>query len=235
MTVAEIMTQLEALGSEQTKKTWMRHGAKEPYFGVKIGDMKPIQKKVKENYAISMELYDTGNSDAMYLAGLIAEPKKMSKEDLQHWVAQATWYMISEFTVAWVASESAFGWEMGLQWIENEEEKIATAGWATLSSCLSLTHFSPPKDEELLSLLNKVKQNIYLAKNRVRHTMNHFIIATGSYLPSMTAKAKEIAVEIGAVEVDMGGTACKVPDAKEYIEKMEAKGSIGKKRKTARC
>ncbi|MFN0201141.1 MAG: DNA alkylation repair protein [Bacteroidia bacterium] len=235
MTVAEIMIQLEALGSEQTKKTWMKHGAKEPYFGVKIGDMKPIQKKVKENYAIAMELYDTGNSDAMYLAGLIAEPKKMSKADLQHWAEQATWYMISEFTVAWVAAESDFGWEMGLQWIENEEEKIACSGWSTLSACLSLERFTPPKDEELLALLNRISKEIYLAKNRVRHTMNHFVVAVGSFVPSLTEKAKEIAVNIGTVEVDMGGTYCKVPDAKAYIEKVEAKGNIGKKRKMARC
>jgi hypothetical protein len=33
----------------------------------------------------------------------------------------------------------------------------------------------------------------------------------------------------------MGETACNVPDAKSYIEKIESMGRIGKKRKMARC
>jgi hypothetical protein len=33
----------------------------------------------------------------------------------------------------------------------------------------------------------------------------------------------------------MGETACKVPDALAYIEKIESMGRIGKKRKTMRC
>jgi hypothetical protein len=33
----------------------------------------------------------------------------------------------------------------------------------------------------------------------------------------------------------MGGTACKVPDAAEYIDKVKKRGSLGKKRKNATC
>jgi hypothetical protein len=33
----------------------------------------------------------------------------------------------------------------------------------------------------------------------------------------------------------MGGTACKVPDAAEYIQKVQKRGAIGKKRKTTKC
>jgi hypothetical protein len=36
------------LGNEQTKKIHLRHGAIEPLFGVKVGDLKAIQKKVKK-------------------------------------------------------------------------------------------------------------------------------------------------------------------------------------------
>jgi hypothetical protein len=39
----------------------------------------------------------------------------------------------------------------------------------------------------------------------------------------------------GLVEVDMGNTACKVPFAPDYIQKVKDRGTIGKKRKSARC
>jgi hypothetical protein len=51
----------------------------------------------------------------------------------------------------------------------------------------------------------------------------------------LTAKAASVGKKIGKVSVDMGGTACKVPFTPEYIDKVKKRGSIGKKRKMARC
>lgn len=41
--------------------------------------------------------------------------------------------------------------------------------------------------------------------------------------------------KIGKVDVDVGGTACKVHLATDYIKKVVDRGNIGKKRKAARC
>ena len=83
------MRTLKSLGSEQTKKVLTRHGAKEPFYGVKVEDLKKIQKKIKINDTLAKELYETGNSDAMYLAGLIADPTAMTKSDLNNWAKKA--------------------------------------------------------------------------------------------------------------------------------------------------
>jgi len=55
------MKELAAKGSESIKRTYLRHGATEPFFGVKISDLKPIQKKLKGQQDLAMELYATGN------------------------------------------------------------------------------------------------------------------------------------------------------------------------------
>ena len=73
------------------------------------------------------------------------------------------------------------------------------------------------------------------APNKVRYVMNQFVIAVGAYVKPLLAEAKKAAQAIGTVSVDMGDTACKVPDASEYIAKIEAMGRVGKKRKTVRC
>jgi len=65
--------------------------------------------------------------------------------------------------------------------------------------------------------------------------MNGFVIAVGAYVEVLTTKANEVAETIGKVSVDVGGTACKVPLATAYIKKIEEKGNLGKKRKSARC
>ncbi|HAS38936.1 MAG TPA: DNA alkylation repair protein, partial [Microscillaceae bacterium] len=133
MTTEEVMTSLEEMGNEQTKKTLMNHGAKEPMFGVKVQDLKKLLKKTKKNHELSLALYATGNSDAMYLAGLMADEKQITKAQLQDWVEQAYWYFLFEYTVPWIAADTSFGFELGLEWIKSDQENIAAAGWSTLA------------------------------------------------------------------------------------------------------
>lgn len=79
MDLRMVMSELQELGTEQTKKTYKNHGAREPLFGVTIGAMRPLMKKTGKNYDLSMALYATGNYDAAYFAGMIAEPEKMGE------------------------------------------------------------------------------------------------------------------------------------------------------------
>ncbi|MBL7710818.1 MAG: DNA alkylation repair protein [Chitinophagaceae bacterium] len=235
MTFNEVMTELEKLGTEQTRKTWKNHGATGEFWGVKIGDMKGIQKKIKHNHELALALYNTGNTDVMYFAGLISEPAKMSKAELQQWAEQAPWHMISEYTVAWTAAESRFGQELAMEWIGSDRELIASAGWSTYSNLLALKSDEELDKKEIKSLLQKVSKTIHQQPNRVRSSMNGFVIAVGAYFLPLAAEAKKTALAVGKVSVDMGGTACKVPDALAYIEKVALAGKAGKKKKTVFC
>jgi 3-methyladenine DNA glycosylase AlkD len=235
MTTHEIMQELASYGSDAIKKIFVKHGAKEPFFGVKVQDLKIIQKKVKKNHQLALELYATGNSDAMYLAGLIADESKMTKEDLKQWAENAYWYMISEFTVPWVTAESAYGRELALEWMQSDQEGVCAAGWATYSNVLALCPDAQLDKDEILALLQKVETDIHKAQNRVKQVMNGFVIAVGGSVPDLTTKALEIGARIGKVTVDMGGTACKTPFAPEYIDKIIQRGAVGKKKKTVRC
>src|SRR4051812_9900739 len=124
MTAKEVIAQLKLMGNENIKKIYLNHGAPANQYGVKVEDLKKIQKKIKKDYVLSLELYDSGISDAQYLAGLIADEKKMTKKDLQHWADNANWYLLSEYTVAWIAAESAHGWELALKWINEKKENL---------------------------------------------------------------------------------------------------------------
>jgi 3-methyladenine DNA glycosylase AlkD len=234
-TAQEILDELQPLGRESYKKVMLQHGANEPIFGVKIEDMKKIQKRIKKDYQLALDLFDTGVSDAMYLAGLIADDARMTRKDLQHWVENATFGLHTEYTIPWVAAESRYGRELALKWIESKEESIAAAGWATLSSLVAVKDDSALDIAELKKLLERVGKTIHAQPNRVRYVMNGFVIAIGSYVKSLTDLAMRTAKKIGRVSVDMGGTACKVPNAAEYIEMVRKRGNVGKKRKTAKC
>jgi 3-methyladenine DNA glycosylase AlkD len=235
MTAEEIVEQLRLLGKDSYKRVLLNHGVKEPFFGVKIEDLKKIQQRIKKDYRLALGLYDTGIYDAMYLAGLIADDRKMTKKDLRQWLGKANCAMLSEYTVPWVAAESKHGRELALEWIESKKEDVATAGWATLNGLVAITDDNDLDLAELTRLLRRVQETIHQQPNRVRYGMNSFVIAIGSYVKALTGQALETAAKIGRVSVDMGGTACKIPLATEYIQKVQKRGAIGKKRKTTKC
>ena len=235
MTAKEILAELKPLGSDGYKRVIFNHGIKEPCFGVKISELQKIVKRIKKDYQLALDLYDTGIYDAMYLAGLIADDARMTRKDLQHWVAKAYCKPLCATTVAWVAAGSAHGWELGLEWSDSRTPLTAVAGWATLGSLVSIKDDTQLDMGELKRLLQRVQKTIHQAPDVVRYQMNSFVIAVGSYVQPLTATAIQIAEKIGPVTADLGDTACQVPFAPDYIRKLQQRGTVGKKRKSAKC
>lgn len=234
MRAKAILEEIKPLGRESYRKVLLNHGVQEPCFGVKIEDLKKIQKRIGKDYRLALDLYNTGVYDAMYLAGLIADDARMTKQNLRSWAAKASGPLAGS-TVPWVAAGSPHGRELALEWIESDKEFVTSAGWATLSGLVSTKEDSELDISELKELLRRVERRIHQAPNAVRYEMNGFVIAAGCHVQAVTSLAKQVGERIGRVTVDVGNTACQVPFAPDYIRKVEQRGAIGKKRKTAKC
>jgi hypothetical protein len=213
------------------------------YFDI-LNDVEPEQyikrpeSDVKRSYSTVASVTWNGQQENMFFydgCSLIGDENKMTKNDLNRWSKNATWNMHSEYTVPFVAAESPLGWQIALDWIDSKEEKIATAGWNTLSLVMSYTPDEQLDKKQIENLLKRIQKEIHGAENRIKYTMNGFVISVGTYIPSLLEKAKKTADAIGKIKVEIGVTACKIPFALDYILKIEQKGMVGKKRKTTRC
>jgi 3-methyladenine DNA glycosylase AlkD len=236
-TVDTVMATLKSKGKEQTRKIYSRHGmALDRVLGVSTADLKVVAKSIKGQQALACELYATGIMDAMYLAGMVADGSKLNREQLNAWAEGAVdMQMISEYTVPWVTVENQHGHALALQWIKSKKEHVAAAGWSTYSGLLATLPDNQLDLAEIEGLLDIIVKQIGGAPNRVRYTMNTFVITVGGYVKPLSKRARAVAKQIGVVSVEMGETACQVPSALEYIEKMEARGKVGVKKKTIRC
>jgi len=234
-TVSQVMTQLKKKGSEPIRKIFTRHGIDIPMFGVKVGDLKTIAKKIKGNQALALELYDTGVYDAMYLAGLVADGSQMSKKQLESWAKNAKCDVVSSYPVTWAATESAHARELAVKWINSKTPSLALAGWSTYAGIVATTPDDELDLDEIKELLDRAVAQIDKAPNKVRYVMNGFVISVGGYVKPLLKEAKKAAKTIGVVDVDMGDTSCQVPVASAYIEKIEKMGRVGKKRATMKC
>lgn len=234
-TAKDVVAELQPLGTEGYRKVLRNHRIPDPLFGVKVEDLKKIQRRVKKDYRLALDLYDTGVYDARYLAGLVADETRMTATDLRHWLATANCAALCEYVVARVAADTGHGRGLAVEWIDADDESAWLAGWATLSGLVSVTDDADLDLEELKGLLSRVEETIHGQPDRVRYVMNAFVIAAGSHVRGLTALAVRTGKAIGPVAVDMGSTACKVPFAPDYIQKVRDRGAVGRKRPSARC
>ena len=235
MDFEKVMQELEALGKERTKKMYISNGAQEPLFGVATGAMKPIAKKLKMNQRLAEELYSTGNYDAMYFAGIIANPKAMSESDFDRWMDGAYFYMLSDFVVAVTLSESDFAQDVADKWIASGDELRMSAGWSCYCWLLGNRLDNEFSESKISNMLEIVKNTIHDSLERTKSAMNNFLYTVGiSYLP-LHEKAVETAKEIGTVEVKRDKKKSSFLNAYESIHKEIDRGRLGFKRKYVRC
>lgn len=235
MMLEDVMNRLKSLGSEQTVKTFRRHGAPENMYGVKVADLKVILKQIKGRQELVQPLWDTGNSDARYLASLLGDSRKMSTRQLNDWAKTADWYMLSEYAVPFVAAEHPDATKLAMKWIDSKSPDIQSSGWSTYSLVVMTRDDEVLDLEQIRELLNRCETSIHQQANRVRYVMNGFVISVGAGIKELFPETLRIAKAMGKVHVEIGETACKVPDAVESLTKIESMKRIGKKKSSTKC
>ncbi|MFC4022354.1 DNA alkylation repair protein [Oceanobacillus longus] len=230
-----VMRELEELGKERMKKMYISNGAHEPLFGVATGAMKPIAKKIKTNQRLADELYATGNYDAMYFAGIIADPKAMTETDFDAWMDGAYFYMLSDYVVAVTLSESDIAEGVADKWIRSGEELRMSAGWSCYCWLLGNRKDNEFSESKISNMLDIVKNTIHDSPERTKSAMNNFLYTVGVSYSPLHEKAMETAAAVGIVEVKRENKKSSILNAYESIQKQMDKGKLGFKRKYVRC
>lgn len=235
MNLEMIMQELLVLGKERTKKIYISNGAHEPLFGVATGAMKPIAKKIKINQSLAEELYATGNYDAMYFAGIIADPQAMNETDFNRWMDSAYFYMLSDYVVAVTLAESDIAQEVADKWIASGEELKMSAGWSCYCWLLGNRSDAEFSESKIAHMVEMVKNTIHDSPDRAKSAMNNFLYTVGiSYVP-LHEKAVEMAKAVGPVEIKRDKKKSSFLNAYQSIQREVDRGRLGFKRKYVRC
>jgi 3-methyladenine DNA glycosylase AlkD len=216
MTVDEAMKALERAGSAQTRKTYARHGAAEPMFGVSFATLKTLVKRIGVDHDLAKALWATGNFDARNLALKIADPARATPAELEKWARDTKARMCAPY-VAMLASEGPHASAIAPRWLSSKDELGRCAGWNLLGQMALRDEGTP--DAWFAGHLAAIEKSIHGAPNTERYAMNGAVIAIGCRSAALRKAALAAAKRIGPVEVDHGDTACKTPAASEYIEK----------------
>jgi 3-methyladenine DNA glycosylase AlkD len=215
MNFDEVMQQLAMWGSEQTRKTYRRHGVRDEMFGVSYANLYALRKKIKIDHELAKALWASGNHDAKVLATMIADPTKFTAIELETWAKSLNDNAITD-AFSKLAIQSPLAQKKFEKWCDSKSELLGQAGWMMLAQAVANQELP---DSYFESYLETIERDIHRRKNRVRYAMNNALIAIGTRNDQLQKQALAVAKKIGKVEVDHGDTSCKTPDATAYILK----------------
>jgi len=218
MDLEQVMQELEALGSEQTRRTWLRHGAAEPLFGVKFGDLGKLQKRIKIDHALARALWATGNHDGRLLACLVADTQKATAAELKAWAAEVKDAGTAEALAAFAARTPAAA-TLREAWLA--DPKLQRAGWSLVAH--TAKEGKALDEAACLDLIQRIETGIHGAENWTRRTMMFALLGLGGRSASLRKTAEAALRRIGPVAFDPGNTACEFPDPLPYLERMWAR------------
>ena len=228
MTAKQSIAELKRLGTAQTRKIYLRHGATEPLFGVKFGDLSKLKKKIGIDHEVAQDLWQTTNCDAQTLALMVADPEQIKSSDIDSWLRPLSYDLLVGM-LAELTSKTSYAAAKWKKWSRSKSEMTLVAAYSLLSNWLKNDANDVPK-ATISEALKTIETGIHDAPNLARQAMNNALIAIGVFREDFRERTYKAAKKIGKVEVDHGETNCKTPDAESYIKK-----AVSHNRKRAHC
>lgn len=212
----DLMRELESLGSESHRKTYARHGVKEPMFGVSYAHLGMLTKRLKTQHELALELWSTGNHDARVLATMIADRKRVDMALIARWLEDIEDHGTGG-ALATLASESPVALDVFQAYRDHPGEWQGQLAWSTLGRLATYSEGVDPAIFE--DGLAQIEREIHGRPNRTRYSMIAAVVAIGTRSEHLRDLALAAGERIGKVEVDHGPTSCKTPDPAREIPK----------------
>jgi 3-methyladenine DNA glycosylase AlkD len=212
MTVEDVLTELEAAGSEKVRAIHTRQGASENQYGVMMGTLRAIAKRLKRRHDLGLGLWATGNEDARVLATMLLDPKKLTAAELEAMAAPLTYAAVLDKFTDYVVAASPHAEALGAPWRDSPSEFLGRAGWR-----LFVDRVGKRGGEglDIDAVLTRLEAEMLAAPVKRQEAMNHAMVEIGIRLPEYRARVLAIAERLGRFDkrpVPKGCTSSYAPD-----------------------
>ncbi|MBR9859422.1 DNA alkylation repair protein [bacterium] len=216
MTLKQALAKLESFSNEKMKQYHLKNGAHENLYGCNKGDIRKVAKEIKHDFNLAMELWDTENIDARFLAILIIKPKDLNLEQIDKLVHSTNYVYVADWFNNYILKTHPDREALREKWIKSEHPMAARAAW-------SLTAGRVARDSEgidIPALLNRLENEMADAPEEIRWNMNICLAYIGIHHPEHRKKALEIGENLGVYRDYPTAKGCVSPFAPIWINEM---------------
>jgi 3-methyladenine DNA glycosylase AlkD len=193
MTVKEVLATFKSLGDDARRKHNIKAGAPDNQFGVKLGDIRTIAKKIKTDHELALKLWDTGNVEAQLLATLVLTPTSLSADELDRMTRSTTYAQVAEWLNSYVVAQHPEKDALREKWMKDKDRWAARAGWHLTASRVNRN----ADGLNLSAMLDRIEAELPKASPDVQWTMNNTLAAIGIHHAEHRKRAIAIGEKIG--------------------------------------
>ena len=197
MTVHDVLTKLDAFGTEQLRTQNVRHGYVGEQYGVKLGELRTIAKAIKLNTAFGLELWETGFLEARLVAVLVMKPKELSVDQLKMLVQSATYGQLADWVNSYLVKQHPEKEALRNAWLSlnaNDEPWLARTAWSLTTERVSKS----PDGLDIAGVLKRIDNELATAPEPTRWTMNFCLGQLGIHHAEFRDEAIAIGERVGA-------------------------------------
>lgn len=216
MTLEEALKELQALGNDKTRAQNIKSGASDNQYGVRLGDIRKVAKKIKSDHDLAMQLWDTENVDARFLAILLLKPQKLSTEKLDSMVRSVHFVRVADWLNSYVVNKHPEKESLRQAWMTDDDPMAARAGWNLTAERIAKS----PDGLDLTSLLDRIESEMAEAKPEAQWTMNTSLAEIGIHFADYRDRAIAIGEDLGVYRDYPVSKGCTSPFAPIWIEEM---------------
>lgn len=216
MTVKDALEQLEALGDEKVRRLNAKSGAGDKQFGVSLGEIRKLAKKIKTDHELALALWDTGNADAQFLATLVIQPKKLSAKEMDRMVRSISFSRVADWLISYVVRQHPDKEALRREWMTADDRWAARAGWDLTAERVGKN----PEGLDVPALLDRIEAEMAGAKPEVQWTMNNTLATIGIHFPKHRTRAIAIGEKLGVYRDYPVSKGCTSPFAPIWIDFM---------------
>jgi len=166
----------------------------EQRLGISIPELRKLAKELGQDHNLALELWKTGIPEAKILAGMIAEPTKLTEEQMEDWVKDINSWDVCDQTCMNFFEKTPLAWKKIHEWSKRDEEYVKRTAF-TLLACLAW-HDKKASDNQFIELFAVIKAGSDDNRNYVKKSVSWALRNIGKRNVDLNRAALEMAQEI---------------------------------------
>lgn len=216
ISVQETLKELELLGNEKVRAQYLRDGAGENQFGVRLGDIRKLAKQIKTNHELALALWKTRNVDARLLAILLMLPNNISSKEIDQMIRSVNILQVAEWFISYVIKKHPNKETLRMAWVDSDDFMSARAGWSLTAERV----VKNPDGLDLVGILDRLEAEMGGSNPAVQWTMNFTLAEIGIQFPEHRERALELGEKLGLYRDYPVSKGCTSPFAPIWIKEM---------------
>lgn len=216
MTAEEVLRELQSLGDEKMRAIHTKSGATQAQFGVKMGDIRKVAKKIKSDHDLGLELWKTEIIDAQLLALLIIKPRVLTVSQLDEMAGLVRFGWVADWFASYVIKDHPKRDELRRLWMPSQDPWKSRLGWGLMAGKVA----READQLDLDRILDDLEKKMPKAEAPVQWTMNNTLAAIGINHTKYRKRALEIGEKLGIYRDYPVSKGCTSPFAPIWINEM---------------